>query len=335
MNHVFENIRKNHSLRSNMELLLKVYTAMPSALKRSMTSTYIGLRKLKEARLSRKLSNLPHQPFPDGRPRVCYMSGFPRSGTTMLKYYFGTHPGLVQTSFTTKGFFSAWEKAEELASGNEILIDKSNHYIYSLENIFRAYGDAVKACIVVRDPRDSLVSFANYQENREVPRDSSYWSYWARQHRGLIDFAKRSPLGKNLFVIRYEELVRYPEHAKAAFLTWLGIPTAPESINREYVNQNPGEGWDDSVHKRRDVSDYAIQKWTKMGQLPDTLTSVLGSWQENSEAREMMRLFGYHETGFTRPALSGEEFVFYRPDDAEMPFSKSCSPALDAATASV
>lgn len=310
-----------------MELLLKVYTAMPSAWKRSMTSTYIGLRKAKEAHISRKLSNEVHDPFPDGRPRVCYMSGFPRSGTTMLKYYFGTHPGLVQTSFTTKGFFSAWEKAEELAQGNEILIDKSNHYIYSLENIFRAYGSAVKACIVVRDPRDSLVSFANYQENREVPRDSRYWRYWARQHRDLIDFAGRSPHGKNIFVIRYEELVRYPEHAKAAFLTWLGIPTMPESINREYVNQNPGEGWDDSVHRRRDVSDYAIQKWTKMGQLPAPLTSVFGFWQENPEAREMMRLFGYHQTGFTQPALSGEGFTLFRqaPDTAPL---KEAAPAV-------
>ncbi|MDA0813854.1 MAG: hypothetical protein O3C21_15870, partial [Verrucomicrobia bacterium] len=137
-----------------------------------------------------------------------------------------------------------------------------------------------------------------------------------------------SPHGKNLFVIRYEELVRYPEHAKAAFLTWLGIPATPESINREYVNQNPGEGWDDSVHKRRDVSDYAIQKWTKMGQLPATLTSVLGSWQQNPEAREMMRLLGYHETGFTQPALSGEGFTFFRQATDASQIEEEAAPAV-------
>ncbi|MGK0186948.1 MAG: hypothetical protein ACI9R3_002733 [Verrucomicrobiales bacterium] len=294
-----------------MEFLLKIYTAMPSAIKRSLTSTYIQVRKAKESRAARKLSQQSHAPYADGRPRVCYMSGFPRSGTTMLKYYFGSHPGLVQTSFTTRGFFSAWEKAEELAPGNEILIDKSNHYIYSLENIFRAYGDAVKACIVVRDPRDSLVSFANYQENREVPRDVHYWDYWAQQHRKLIDYAEASPHGKNLFVIRYEELVRYPEHAKAAFLTWLGIPTLAENIDREYVNQNPGEGWDDSVHKRRDVSDYAIQKWTKTEPLAADRVKVLGAWQENAQAREMMHLFGYDAEGFTTPGLDGPGFTFF------------------------
>ena len=302
-----------------MELLLRVYTAMPSALKRAMTSTYIGVRKAKEAHAASKQSELPHAPYADGRPRVCYMSGFPRSGTTMLKYYFGSHPGLVQTSFTTKGFFSAWEKSAALASKGEILIDKSNHYIYSLENIFRAYGNAVKACIVVRDPRDSLVSFANYQENREVPRDIRFWHYWTKQHRNLLEFAERSPYAKNLFVIRYEELVRFPEHAKVTFLNWLGIETAPTDVTREYVNQNPGEGWDDSVHERRTVSDYAIQKWTKMDQLSPKMAKVLESWQHHSDVREMMRLFGYDEAGFTQPALQNEGFVFLRQPESSTP----------------
>lgn len=316
-----------------MEFLLKLYTAMPSAFKRSLTSTYINVRKAKESRAARRLEKLPHAAYPDGRPRVCYMSGFPRSGTTMLKYYFGSHPGLVQTSFTTKGFFSAWEKAEELATGNEILIDKSNHYIYSLENIFRAYGDAVKACIIVRDPRDSLVSFASYQENREVPRDHRYWDYWAHQHQQLIDFAETSPHGKHLFVIRYEELVRFPEHAKAAFLTWLGIPTRADQINREYVNQNPGEGWDDSVHKRRDVSDYAIQKWTKTDPIPSEMVPVLDSWRENAKARQLMHLFGYNADGFTTPALDGPGFTFFVEPDLSLPEASKLAPA--AATASL
>ena len=312
-----EHFQKSRSAGIDMELLLRVYTAMPTALKRAMTSTYIGIRKAKEARMARRLSAIRHTPHSDGRPRVCYMSGFPRSGTTMLKYYFGSHAGLVQTSFTTKGFFSAWERASELAADGEILIDKSNHYIYSLENIFRAYGDAVKACIIVRDPRDSFVSFARYQENREVPRDASFWGYWARQHSKLLEFAERSSHGKNLFILRYEDLVRFPEHAKAAFLTWLGIVTSPGLVSREYVNQNPGEGWDDSVHQQRTVSDYAIQKWTKVGDLPPSMESVLGKWREDPEAKEMMRIFGYDESGFKRPELEGEGFVFFRQPESD------------------
>lgn len=296
-----------------MELPLRIYTVMPSVLKRLVTLVYIRVRKAREARAARMLGRSGERPEPyaDGRPRVCYLSGFPRSGTTMLKYYFGSHPGLMQTAFTTRGFTAAWGEARGGVTGDAVLIDKSNHYIYSLENIFRACGDAVKVCIIVRDPRDSLVSFAGYGENREVPRDAAFWNYWARQHRALLAFAERSAHGRNVFVLRYEDLVRFPEHAKAAFLTWLGMVTAPDEVTREYTNQNPGEGWDDSVHRRRMVSDYAIQKWTRT-EVPEAMRRLTGGWRDYPEAREMMHQFGYDASGYCQPRLENAGFVFFR-----------------------
>ena len=109
---------------------------MPAVLKRAMTRVDITLRKLREEMAARGLT-----PPKGDDPQVVYVSGFPRSGTTMLKYYFADSPGLRQTAFTPVGFFDAWEQAH---GSEEILVDKSNHYIYSLEPLFQACGRGVR-----------------------------------------------------------------------------------------------------------------------------------------------------------------------------------------------
>ena len=232
----------------------------------------------------------------------------------MLKYYFGSHEGLRQTKFDPVGFFGAWRLTEAVENG-DILVDKSNHYIYALENLFAAYGDAARVCVVIRDPRDSLVSFTKYQENREVPRSAGYWNYWRKQHEELLEFAETHQHAKCLYLIRYEDLVCHPEQAKIDFLKWLGLSVDEEQVDRSYQVHNPGESWHDSVYEHKEVGDHALQKWQQMKNLPTWAERLLPAWRDDSKVSALMKRFGYDENGFSPPALSDEKLNIFTPDE--------------------
>ncbi len=294
-----------------MDLKVKIYSAMPPFLKGWMTDSYMAVRRYRESRAARHPVRAAKVVE---KPRVVYMSGFPRSGTTMLKYFFGSHPGLRQTEFNPVGFFRAWEMSKKC---DEVLVDKSNHYIGTLPKIFAAYGGAVRACVIVRDPRDIIASICKYKENREVPRDDRYWPYWAEKHAELVEFAKSHGHADELFLVRYEDLVRFPAASKLAFLEWLGIEIHGALVNNIYTNQNPGESWDDSVHQRREVTDYSLQKWRQLKDPPEWARKLMGRWRQVPAAEEMMRLFGYDEGGFTEAAFDGGHATLYRPEEKE------------------
>ncbi|MEM9480764.1 MAG: sulfotransferase [Verrucomicrobiota bacterium] len=291
-----------------MDLKVKIYSAMPPLLKEWMTDGYMALRSFRESRAMRSAKNVGRVV---AKPRVVYLSGFPRSGTTMLKYYFGDYPGLEQTSFNPVGFFRAWN----LSKGRDgILVDKSNHYIRTLPKIFEAYGRSVRVCIIIRDPRDCIASLVKYQENREVPRDERFWPYWLEVHSGFLDFVEKSELADCLWMLRYEDLVRYPVEAKTKYLEWVGLEIDSEEVSNEYTNQNPNESWDDSVHHRREVTDYALQKWNNETDYPDWAKKLLSSWKDGGETEEMMSLFGYNEEGFAaRADFDGGKGTFFQP----------------------
>ncbi len=293
------------SVTTTMSLKVKAYSLMPAFLKEAITRAYIARRKRREKAAAAKLT-----PPASDDPKVVYLTGFPRSATTMLKYYFSNYPGLVQGAFTPIGFFDAWSQAESV---DGLLVDKSNHYIYSLEPLFAGCGHGARVAVIVRDPRDCLVSFIKYQENREVPRDERFWAYWSKQHAEMLRFARESEFGKRMFLLRYEDLVRFPEEAKAAFLNWLGFGADAADLDRKYRNEHPGEGWHDSVHDYREVGTHALQKWKQVGELPEWAERALPRWKEDEEASEMMRLFGYTEDGFCDLAIEDGSIAAFRP----------------------
>lgn len=276
-----------------MNLKVRIYCAMPAPARRALTMAYIRMRASRE-RQAAESQELPEQGQP---PQLVYLTGFPRSGTTMLKYYFGSHPSLLQTEFNPAGFFKAWSVASH-HHGDGLLVDKSNHYISSLENIFAAYGDAVRVCVIVRDPRDCLVSCTKYCENREVPRSVRFWKYWSKQHSELLTFARSHPHRKCVQIIRYEDLVRFPEDSKATFLQWLGFDACASDLTRDYEIHNPGESWHDSVFEYREVGTHALQKWRKAADLPAWAEPLLTIWQGDPEVVSTMAAFGYTREGF-------------------------------------
>ena len=293
-----------------MDVKIKIYSAMPPPAKRVLTASYIRMRKVREW-IAKELQPLP----PQGQaPRIVYVTGFPRSGTTLLKYFYGSHPGLRQTTFNPAGFHHAWRLAQAY-EGDEILIDKSNHYIYALETMFEALGDAIRICVIVRDPRDCIASLIHYGENREVPRSPAFWAYWGKQHAKLIDLACHHPLRDQLHLVRYEDLVRFPTEAKAAFLRWLDFDVTPHQLDRSYEVQHPGEGWHDSVFEQREVSAGALQKWQSVSDPPGWAAELIPAWQDDPGIAATMASLGYTAEGFGAPDLENLENLF-RPASA-------------------
>ena len=249
-----------------MDIKVAVYSALPALMRKGLTKHYIALREKRERRFAEQNPAVDVEAEVDSSDadelKVIYVTGFPRSGTTLLKYFFGTSEGFLQTPFDPSGFQKAWLESQQ--ASDVVLVDKSNHYIYSAENIFRACGRQAALVSTVRDPRDCIASFLHYHENREVPRDMKFWDYWARQHETFFKFAEQSGYGDRIVVLRYEDLVREPELSKAFFLDALGRECDAADIDASYSNQNPGEGWNDSVHEHDRVSTFALSKWRQV-----------------------------------------------------------------------
>jgi hypothetical protein len=303
-----------------MDIKVAVYSLMPSVFRQGLTKSYIAMRKARERRFAELNPALPSgldagKTMGEDDLKVVYVTGFPRSGTTVLKYFFGTAEGFVQTPFDPSGFQKAWLQAQD--SSGEVLVDKSNHYVYSADNIFRACGRRAAMVSVVRDPRDCIVSFLRYHENREVPRGMKFWDYWTEMHEKFFSFAEQSDCGDRIIVVRYEDLVTHPEAAKAYFLSSLGRDFSSDELDSSYVNQNPGEGWDDSVHDHVRISTFALSKWRQLKDPSPELRRLLDAWRDHPAAARLMARLGYTEEGFEELQMRPSNFHFFSPNRSE------------------
>lgn len=296
-----------------MDIKVALYSALPALMRKGLTQRYISLRKKREREFARQHPAPTSDSLSGDQDdlKVVYVTGFPRSGTTVLKYFFGTGEGFEQTPFDPSGFQKAWLLAQE--TEGKVLVDKSNHYIYSVDNIFRACGREAALVSTVRDPRDCIVSFLHYHENREVPRDMKFWDYWANQHEYFFGFAEHSGFGDRMVVLRYEDLVRAPEASKAFFLNSIGQPCEIAELSDSYTNQNPGEGWKDSVHEHNRIGTFALSKWKQIKEPDKRLSELLDGWKNHPAAARIMALLGYTEDGFGDLEMEPKNFHFFRP----------------------
>jgi len=285
---------------------VRIYNALPDVLKTAVTQGYIALRRRREATAARQWSNTAMR---HDQPRVLYITGFPRSGTTLLKYYLGDFPGLTQTEFNPVGFFHTWERAQNT---EDVLVDKSNHYIYGLPDLFKGCGNGAAVCCIIRDPRDIITSLLRYPESREVPRTVRFWDHWYRQHRDFLAFAEQSGHGNRIYALRYEDLVEYPTAAKYDALVWLGLSPESDAITKSYTNANPYEGRPDSVDEHQEVSRFGLQKW-RNDPVQESQRAVVYGWKNHFEAHRLMRTLGYTDTGYASPPLKAENFRFFTP----------------------
>ena len=104
-----------------------------------------------------------------------------------------------------------------------------------------------------------------------------------------------------------------PEEAKAAFLNWIGIDAAPETLDRRYRNEHPGEGWHDSVHDYREVGMHAFQKWRSEEPLPDWCQQCLRECGDDASVFRLMNQLGYGADDVHEPDIDTGKAFLFRP----------------------
>ena len=290
-----------------MDLRLKIFSRLPRRLQVFVTHAFIRYRALREWLAAIRPPQAAARP--DGKPRVVFVTGFPRTGTTVLKYHFGEYPGLRMTKFDPSGFYVPWRDARH---SDDIVIDKSNHYIRSVNHIFKACGEQAAVCCIVRDPRDSLLSLLSFPEAREIPRDVRFWAAWQRQYDHFLSFAARSGLGHRMYLLRYEDFVQHPGEAKRDFLEWLGMDLGLAEITGEYTIPFPDEVKQDKVHQYRAIQQAARETW-RHAEMDEATRQLIEGWRTNAPAAELMRSLGYTDGETTAPTLTVDGLHLFRP----------------------
>lgn len=288
--------------------LLQIFHKLPEDIKYQATMAYIYIRKMREkiATLKMQASQTPTKELP-----VVYVSGMHRSGTSLCKAYFGDYPKFEYWLFDPSGFFKIWNASYYTS---RTIIDKSNHYIENVDLIFKATKGRAAFCFIVRDPRDTLLSLCNWSESRNIPRTEEFWlNHWTRVYQNYLDFAAQNKfLSPRCYLIRYEDLVRWPCAAKRDFLVWAGIPLV-EDILPSYKIIEEDLGLEPKAKSCSSINDSSVGKWKSVSE--PNLKSLINSWKRFPETISLMKKLGYNENGCIEVEESFSGLRFFKPQN--------------------
>jgi hypothetical protein len=228
------------------------------------------------------------------RPRVVFMTGMPRSGTTLAKRYLGEHPDLAIAP--AGKYQDGWAFAME-APKDKIVVFKNTRNMPILPEIYTAYGNRAWFFCLVRDPRDELASLFETDIHPEVPRNEMFWPLWKERYLSFFDFCRRyGQKNIGIALLRYEDLVLNPSRTKAAFLNWLGLPLAKldpcyRTIPEIALGPRRGEDW--KTHQYGKIHAASLGRWcheTKTDRL-----RTMSHYKLCDGVIELMHMFGYTE----------------------------------------
>ena len=220
-------------------------------------------------------------------PQIVYMTGMPRTGSSLMKNYLGEYSGLKVEPFEPKGFYISWHKS---TYSNEILIDKSTHYIRALKRILRAVGCYAYICCIVRDPRDQLASLFEFKRHPELPRTDKFWDKWYKQYSNFFSTAENN-LNVNFFFFKYEDLVRHPVQVKLRFLTWLGFKVDRSKLTSNYKIAHLDDIQDDNVVTMKKISSRSLDRHKKI--TDPQLLSIINGYEDKPQIYAFMNKLGY------------------------------------------
>lgn len=295
-----------------MSTLQTIYSQLPDRLQNLVLNTYLKYVDIVDdyipvhlQQIRQRLQDLPQN------PKVVYMIGMPRCGTSLSKNFLGAYPGLEVLKFqepSRDSFRHAWQVANQT---DKIVIDKATWYIQGFRRIYAAYGRQVAFYAVVRDPRDELTSLLETDIHPGTHRDEQFWPQWAAQYGAYLHFAAGRNDPAHWYLIRYEDLVRWPVQAKLDFLRWLGLPLGAEPVTAEYevIHEDDDQDW--KVAKQRTVSARSLGRWQSVA-VPERQT-LFRHWQQVQSAAVLMQQLGYTSEGVADQPLSFEGVTVFRP----------------------
>lgn len=299
-------------------ILRELQGSLPIWLQKLLRSTYSEYRYTRGVRIRKQIRRI-RETWAAFRPvtfgpgsqgsQVVYMTGMPRTGSSLTKNYLGDHPELGVMPFQPGGFVYAWEKSEQNGS---IVVDKATHYIRSIHKIYRAYGNHVAFYCIIRDPRDELVSLIETTKHREIHRDKRFWPQWYENYNGYLNFAMlQADKPLKCYLIRYEDLVRWPIQAKVSFLSWLGLDVNPNKITAEYRILHENDIQDGKVEERTTITTHSVGRWKALND--PKIHTLLRHWQGISHIQILMQSLGYIEHGFVDRPLNFAGLTVFQP----------------------
>lgn len=245
-------------------------------------------------RFSIKEKIAPNRIPPTKKPKILYIVGMPRTGSTLVKRFLGEHEHLkiLPKKLYQKSYVLASEN-----NGANILVDKSTDNIDKIHNIYDLAGEDAWFLGVVRDPRDELTSLSETDRHSSVPHNRTFWPYWAIRYSRLLEsFKMIANQGGKVAIVRYEDLVQNPVPIKKSFGDWLNLDmndiTSEYSSNIEEIAEGTNKSEDWKVHQHNAVHNGSLHRWKKAEK---SIRQTACIWKSYKPAKDIMSKFGYHE----------------------------------------
>lgn len=240
-------------------------------------------------------------------PRVVFIVSLPRAGSTVAKRFLGDHPRITLSGMSpSHNWWDAWSLQRFYHSVlDRVVLDKRTLYIYHLDEIIRTFRRHVRLLLLVRDPRDQLLSLRNFERHQSYPRDERFYDLWTGTYRSALETITSLDFGGYARLLRYEDLVEAPGEVKRSFLEWVSLP--PARIGPGYRTQDesileedtPSE--DEETHRHNSIHQQSLQKWKDNGTVPGVTSP---------EAKTLMEKLGYDPLEFSEtPGLNRVETV--------------------------
>jgi tetratricopeptide (TPR) repeat protein len=241
------------------------------------------------------------------------LTGFPRSGTTLLENVLDTHPKVValgerpllidaEIEFLTQpgGIArlgnvvgdllepyreSYWNNAREYkpVSANDVFVDKHPFTTIRLPLIAKVFPDA-KIIFMIRDPRDVVLSCfrRSFNINRSTYEFSELESgarYYATVMEAGRTYLDRLPL--NTLKVRYEDLVADFEGQTKALCDFLGIEWTPRLRDFAETARANAIATPSSTQVGRGLYEGGVEQWRNYDFALKPVMPILQPWIEH------------------------------------------------------
>ncbi|MEZ0148365.1 MAG: sulfotransferase [Candidatus Reddybacter sp.] len=243
-------------------------------------------------RFSIKAKITPMKVLQKKRPKILYIVGMPRTGSTLVKRFLGEHEHLK--ILPKKPYQKSYALALE-NNGIQILVDKSTDNIDQIHNIHDLAGENAWFLGVIRDPRDELTSLSETDRHSAVPHNRTFWPYWVIRYSRLLEsFKVIANHGGNVAIVRYEDLVQNPVQIKELFGDWLNLDmngiTSKYSSSVEEIADGTNKSEDWKVHQHNAVHNDSLHRWRKADK---NIRETAYIWKNYKPAKNIMSKFGY------------------------------------------
>lgn len=238
-------------------------------------------------------------------PRVVFVLSMPRSGSTLTQQYLGDHPNIVrETMSSSHNWWDAWVKQRIVYPAGRTVLDKRTKYLPELSSIIEAFGRHVAILLLIRDPRDVLLSLREYPDRTygqhpEYPLGDDLFPYWSETYRKAISRLENWGAEERYRVLLYESLIRHPRRVKENFLDWINLKARnlsadyrPALHNRLFNALGIHMAADRKAVEQPSIVEDSLQRWRRHDS-----DAPLEAWRNHPEARALMEACGYLNDG--------------------------------------